>query len=484
MLRPLYILLLFPFQLWANGIAVSNLQLDETNRLSVDVSWENSWMYPPETPPENHDAAWIFCKALERSTGQWKHILLEGPLEVSFENMDFLLSSDRVGGILRRSEAGEGSTGEIHLELGLDIIDQSEFSAFRLFATEMVYVPESAFYVGDSISNNALIKYSNNSPYHIDNELLIEVGEQENNLWVNQNFPPAGDVPADFPKGFEGYYVMKYEISQQQYADFLNTLDVAQQQSNQLSTSIEAPCFGEGHIDGERNFITKVDDIFGCDANDNGVLNEADDGCEIACNFLTWSNLTAYLDWSGLRPMSELEFEKACRGPQVPLPLELAFGTAETINTIYPINLGAANETVADTIPSGSGICNFGYCQPSGPLRCGFAASQTTDRISAGSSYYGIMEMSGNVWELCVPLDTNGLLFNGEHGDGQLDGQGNSNTSTWLSGGHRGGAWNSGVQDGFRDVAVSDRFYIYLDPNDQARGTSGGRGVISINRFE
>jgi hypothetical protein len=37
-----------------------------------------------------------------------------------------------------------------------------------------------------------------------------------------------------------------------------------------------------------------------------------------------------------------------------------------------------------------------------GPLRCGFAATPFTNKIQAGASYYGIMEMAGNLTERCI----------------------------------------------------------------------------------
>jgi formylglycine-generating enzyme required for sulfatase activity len=33
-------------------------------------------------------------------------------------------------------------------------------------------------------------------------------------------------------------------------------------------------------------------------------------------NILSWFDVAAYLDWAALRPMTELEFEKVCRGPE------------------------------------------------------------------------------------------------------------------------------------------------------------------------
>ena len=44
--------------------------------------------------------------------------------------------------------------------------------------------------------------------------------------------------------------------------------------------------------------------------------------------YMCWADCATYADWAGLRPMTELEFEKACRGPLKPVPDEYAWGTA------------------------------------------------------------------------------------------------------------------------------------------------------------
>ena len=45
----------------------------------------------------------------------------------------------------------------------------------------------------------------------------------------------------------------------------------------------------------------------------DSIFNSPNDGLYIPLH-ISWSDMSAYLDWSGLRPMTELEYEKACRG--------------------------------------------------------------------------------------------------------------------------------------------------------------------------
>ena len=79
----------------------------------------------------------------------------------------------------------------------------------------------------------------------------------------------------------------------------------------------------------------------------------------------------------------------------------------------------------------------------SGPLRGGiFAASvdplddAATQRQNAGASYYGVMELSGNLWERVATVGNDqGRGFEGTHGDGHLTthagDEGNATNLAW-----------------------------------------------------
>ncbi|HEX2898177.1 MAG TPA: hypothetical protein VHS96_00505, partial [Bacteroidia bacterium] len=140
---------------------------------------------------------------------------------------------------------------------------------------------------------------------------------------------------------------------------------------------------------------------------------------------------------------------------------------------------GSAQEAVSETGTATAGLGSHGYAGPQGPLRCGFAGHANSDRLQAGAGYYGHMELSGNLWELCVSTRATGLGFSGNHGDGTLAENGEADVPTWPGPdgiGFKGGGWNSGIIPGFRDLAVSDRFYIDW-ATDLRRNTSGGRGA-------
>jgi len=211
---------------------------------------------------------------------------------------------------------------------------------------------------------------------------------------------------------------MKYEISQGQYADFLNMLTPAQA-GNRYSVASS----------GFRYTISGTHPSFTATAPDR------------ACNFVSWGDGAAWADWSGLRPMTELEYEKACRGPLLPVANEYAWGTV----TITATTAIGADGTGADTATGGN--CNYIVCSPDGPYRVGIYATGTSTREQAGASYWGIMELSGNVWERPVTIGHGtGRAFTGLIGDGVLTTGGDANVSFWpgtdaAGAGFRGGDW-------------------------------------------
>jgi hypothetical protein len=70
-----------------------------------------------------------------------------------------------------------------------------------------------------------------------------------------------------------------------------------------------------------------------------------------------------------------------------------------------------------------------------GPLRAGIFATATSSRAASGASYWGIMEMSGNLAEGVVGVGTSsGRTFTGLHGDGTLSAAGEANVANWPRG--------------------------------------------------
>jgi formylglycine-generating enzyme required for sulfatase activity len=205
----------------------------------------------------------------------------------------------------------------------------------------------------------------------------------------------------------------------------------------------------------------------------------------------------AYMDWAGLRPMTELEFEKACRGINTPVASEFAWGNTTSTGADNITNVGEAGE-VTNTANANSVCCRS--VGVSGPMRVGTFAGAATTRTQAGATYYGIMEMSGNVWERTVTVGNGaGRSYTGAHGDGNLFNDGSANVDFWpgingnstagtantafigstgvtqaAGSGFRGGGWNDASASNARRVSARDSGSVA----STTRGTNNGcRGV-------
>ena len=403
--------------------------------------------------------------------------------------------SDGVGVFLYRSADGSGtfSVSDVQLrwEYGNNGVADDAILQIQVFAIEMAYVPQAAFAAGDGSTGFTLTTINTATA----NTLPAGTGS----LGGAAGGYPTGQTAPDpsWPNGYNAFYCMKYEVSQGQYRDFLNTLTYAQQ----VSRTTNAPSSATGTAalsNANRNGLdiqtpgvaaTAVPAVYGCNLDGDGNFNESNDGEWIACNLLSWMDGCAFVQWSGLRPMTELEYEKACRGNQPPVANEYAWGTTAIAAAAYTLsNAGAADEGIATNYSTTNGNASYRTTDGSinGPLRGGiFAANgSNSGRITAGASYYGIMEMSGNLWERTVTIgNATGRAFTGLHGNGSLSTAGHATTSAWpglISGeltgatgsGFRGGDWNNDASY----MLVSDRL-VAANTSSIRFNNSGFRGI-------
>jgi formylglycine-generating enzyme required for sulfatase activity len=206
--------------------------------------------------------------------------------------------------------------------------------------------------------------------------------------------------------------------------------------------------------------------------------------------------------------MTELEYEKSCRGPATAGPFlssMYAWGNTSLIqanNTSEVTGITGAGTASETSTAVGNGLCCYSLTAASnGPYRVGFAANAASSRSQSGATYYGIMEMSGNAFEQCMMIGrthTNGAaqylplsyaaVFNGTLGDGMLDADGNANPNTWNQNEYRYSILRGGgISSAAAQLQVSDRnwLYPYQTPgtsgagiqNDQRQYGYGGRGV-------
>lgn len=265
-------------------------------------------------------------------------------------------------------------------------------------------------------------------------DTLRGLGARDGSVWT-------GTVPATFPNGYRGFYAMKYELSQDQYVRFLNKLTYRQQNTildGRLEQLNEGDyLFGSSASPTLRNGIVvaaKMDNkpaVFACKLIADG--DESNDGRNIACNYMNIADMLAYADWAGLRPLTEMEYEKMARPgyPYVPVAREYAWNSTEIQEAA---DLGSSSGTAGERPARGN--ANYGNnVSIGGPVRCGaFAATDPTlaKRRNTGAGYSGVMELSGNLAEMYYNVNNiNGLKMVAEscsgsthvtsHGDGSLD---------------------------------------------------------------
>jgi hypothetical protein len=477
--------------LQANNISLSNLQLTGQNTtsdyilLQFDISWENSWR--TSSAPFNWDAAWVFIKyrvpVANGGDGIWKHAWLNdaghtapagSAIEIGLLTPGTAFNSTTnpgLGAFIYRDADGTGTFSETGVQLrwnyGANGVADDAVLEFTVYGIEMVYVPQGAFYAGSGGTETG--SFTDGSwtsgatvPLSISSENALTVAHSAGNLWYTaggNSGDQAGPIPAAFPKGYNSFYCMKYEISQQGYVDFLNSLTQTQATNRKHTYA------------GERYAITG-----------SAVGSYATTNPYLACNYLNWADVGAYLDWSGLRPMTELEFEKACRGTASPVANEYAWGTAGVAGSLYTLsNSGTNNEEIATNYSTSDGNSLYAATNGiGGPVRVGIFAGTggNTGRVTAGATYYGIMEMNGNLWERPVTVgNASGRAFTGAHGNGALAADGNIDAPYWpgydaIGAGLRGCSYNNDASS----LRLSDR-YLATIPHNNRYYAFGGRGV-------
>lgn len=391
-----------------------------------------------------------------------------------------------VGAFIYRRDAGSGPFSASGVSLSWNYaahgISPTDSVDIEVFAIEMVYVPQGPFYAGDHGTSTASFKQgsSDSDPWFIDREDSFSTTNSPGNgagsglmerIYYHSTTTNADTegqayaVPTAFPKGFAPFYVMKGHISQAQWVRFFNTLTPAQRAARDSTAD-------KGDSLTFRNNVSRTSADATLATQPGGATYAS-----VGMSYLNWGDVAAFLDWAGLRPMSELEFEKAARGPLTPLSGEYAWGTTHSVQGTVISNGGLSTERAE----GGANIAYGDHSGVQGPLRSGSFASGVSSREEAGAGYYGAMDLSGTLWDRAVTVGNSaGRSFVGaRHGDGQLTTGGDADANSWplASGdgaGYRGGSW----YDLLTSARVSDR-----DGAARISATrdnrSGGRGARS-----
>lgn len=529
----------------ANNINVTNIALVNQNTtaglnnaanhtfVQFDLTWDNSWRN--SAGPANWDAAWVFVKFQVFGSPSWEHATLsstDADHTITNNNgvsMTIDAAQNGRGVMFHRTTNGNGNLNLQGVRLRWNyrsgnLVHDTANVTVRVFAVEMVYIPEGQFFIGDGTlttplpSSNAfrVNNVGNNRPVLINSEGQLNFIDGSTTAGTapfvfNPQQAFAYTLPSTFPKGFAAFYVMKYELTVQQYVDFFNCLrtDITTAKNNRNIQSSQPT---------RSTFAWNASPL--TDATSGAGANRPQGGFS-GDDFLT------YADWSGLRAMTELEYEKACRGSDrtgaspgiavYPVNGEFAWGENANANSVT----GTANLVNDGTVTEGitsptTSLLNVNTGFTAGPVRVGiFAAknSSTFQRRNSGSTYYGVMEMTGNLWELVWPAmafrninsccaNLGPFYYAGGHGDGNID----QTTGTWnetsfmVSSGNgtvpfqlmlKGGAFNSSqrisersqpnagmnpINGCFNSPCGTDRIPLRSNAH-------GFRGAVSANQF-
>ncbi len=394
--------------------------------LEFPLQWDNSWH-----DAFNWDAVWIFLK-YKKGSDAWKHIVLQDgghAFSGDFTYTQGKTDGNVVGLFVYHSVVNSGDASTVctlKWKLPSDLADftiekyENNDVFLKAQAIEMVYIPYGAYALGDGVSTKSFIQADTEEP------VVIDAEDEVLNLEVKGG-GTVMSLSAAYPKGFSGFYVMKYEVSQEQYVKFLNTLTLDEQKAllpGVTALSEGQYIFGSPTEPTNRNgiILSRIKGgnepyIFANNLTNDAEYGTDNDGRTLACNFLSISDLVSYCSWAGLRPMSELEYEKACRQllPKMPLGSEYAWGSTSGIDLLTAVH----NSKTRNEIPQSGNVNAAGSFTEAGPVRCGAFAALKGGRTAAGATFWGVMEMSGNVRELCV--NTNGNLSRDVHGTGNLD---------------------------------------------------------------
>jgi formylglycine-generating enzyme required for sulfatase activity len=399
-----------------------------------NVKWDNSWNL---RDPGNHDAIWVFMKYRKMGDPGFTHCYLKEQTEIvtgsgttrfnhQYGKSNVVGLGERtVGVFFSPKDQGLGTTELNDVRLQWDItgtgIDEDMVVSVRVYAIEMVFVPDGQFH--------------NQFP-----ETAAESG------WAAAS--------ANWPRGTGAFYVMKHEVTQAAWVDFLNSLTSQQQLrlspinvATATAGAVFPPATSRMNVRVRKSQTANAPAVFGISltgGSGDEHWDHENNGGNLPMFNLAWTDISAYLDWSGLRPMTEMEFVKAARGPLPFVLNEFAWGDATTgVRNTELENADKPNE-----VPK---TANARFAHPTGttvatahsaaiaahwPIRVGAFAGPETTRVQAGASFWGVMNMSDNVPERVITLHTaDGRAFagwnNAGHGDGNLTSLGFSNVATW-----------------------------------------------------
>ena len=440
----------------ADTIQITNIKWEagtkEYSTVTFDLSWNNSWRAKWTEPAEKNvtgkplqveswDAAWVFVKFRPFEERVFSHALLDldavrhqkpagATLEVAasddgLKGLGVFIYRDAVGnganhfkGVKLRwqhppslGSSGATSPPSFRPQESRDsgAASAAEFDPAKaelsVHAIAMVYVPEGPFHYKGGWENHQLADGHTHPLTLINNPDPTQPGGRPG---LGTNADPAvvtNTTPAceTYPNGYRSFYIMKYSITQGEYARFLTE---------------QAPNLEEAHYNEGRYGALKYDDArrfadcYGARGYTISFIpGEGRYEAEVPdrpANLLSLPDIQSFMACAGLRPPSDLEYDKSCRGPRAVARAEEAW--------------------VPGTCAPAAGLPSF----VSGQIRKDVLPERRA--FWPGASYWGIQDlsMSGCVHEWPFVANNNPVRvgknnaapagswkgYNGTHGNG------------------------------------------------------------------
>jgi formylglycine-generating enzyme required for sulfatase activity len=385
-----------------------------------NLSWDNAWKNQ-----RNHDAVWLFFR-LQWPPGSKHQKVSKNGHEVianfgNYDQVNFEVPADQVGLFVKPATEYRGDIN-LTVKIQLDQADlngiNTRNASMKVYGIEMVNIPNGEFTLGDpdpiATRYGAIFKPKKGAPDGFvtikSEEQQLEVGEDGDLFYeapTNYEGDQTGTIPATYPKGVSSFYMMKYELTERLYADFLN--------------SIKKEVVGDREVFTQEHY-TKTGSI-----DKDGELYTTPYANKPA-RYVSWDDGMAFADWAGLRPMTEFEFTKAARGDQEPMQSEFPWQTGERLQV--------------QRLPDENWELE---------MRNGWDESHLTEenRHFFGASFFWVMDLSGSIWERVVTIGhPKGRAYLGSHGDGYLSDSGTATNQDWPIGeddtggiGYRGGGF-------------------------------------------
>ena len=239
--------ILFPFISFSTNLKIEAVEWHhETSpnkkaHVKMTISWKNAWHNI-----RNYDAAWVTIKFQHKEWGA-RHAKIA-------DSGHRILSNNKTGGVSAKINVPKDATGffifpekeyrgdvswTVQIELDTSILTDRRFRAWdhriRVYGVEMVYIPSGGFTLGDLdtllLNEGALFKSSGDGKFgglfKVEKEKSeIKIGKGNGELFYRvrdsiYQGDQTGIISPEFPKGVQSFYIMKYELKQGQYAEFL-----------------------------------------------------------------------------------------------------------------------------------------------------------------------------------------------------------------------------------------------------------------------